>query len=131
MSGLGKFFDGLWVLLLFGAGAIAIHVGIRSKTSQTVEIVSYRAAVESQSKAEALRFISNFGSSYLVGNLIFSLKPEVAEQVCAELQGGGPRETRKACGVDCSALYNGHQDWAHCRHCDGQPGIGRCSGCRV
>ena len=96
MSGWQKCFQGLWVLFLLVVGAIALSTGIRSRTT-TVEIVSYQAAVKSQSKAQALNFISTFSSSHLVGDLIVSLKPEVAKQVCADLQGRGPPKTRIAC----------------------------------
>ena len=99
MSGWQKCFQGLGFLFLLVVGAIALSTGIRSRTSQTVEIVSYQAAVKSQSKAQALNFISTFSSSHLLGDLIVSLKPEVAEQVCADLQGSGPRKTRIACEV--------------------------------
>src|SRR4029453_5289197 len=67
-------------------------------TSPTLEINDqYEAAVTSQSKAEPLKFIRTFGASDLVGTLIATLKPEVARQVCADLQGGGPRKAREAC----------------------------------
>ena len=86
---------------LFAAGVSGIALAVCSGHSggQTSEIDSYDAAVTSQSKAEALSFITNFGSSHLVGDLIASLRPEVAQQVCADLQGGGPAKARKACEV--------------------------------
>jgi hypothetical protein len=54
-------------------------------------------AVRSQSKTEVLNFIKAFHSSHLVGDLIQSLSPAVAQQVCADLNGGGPAKARKAC----------------------------------
>src|SRR5262245_29407020 len=98
MSDWERFFRGLGVLILLGASAIAVAVGVGRRTS-TIEIISYQAAVYSQSRAEALRFISTFSSSHLVADLVVSLKPEVAEQVCADLQGGGPRKAQQACEV--------------------------------
>ena len=98
MTGWEKHLRSLWVLLLVGASATALAVSVGSRTSPTLEIDSnYRAAVTSQSKVEPLRFIRTFSSSDLVGTLIVSLKPEVARQVCADLQGGGPRRAREAC----------------------------------
>jgi hypothetical protein len=85
-------------------GAIALAVGIGHSTSQTSEIDAYEAAVRSQSKTEALSFIKNFGSSHLVGDLIESLPPEVAQQVCTDLQGSGPARARQACEALREAL---------------------------
>jgi hypothetical protein len=88
---------------LFAAGVSGIALAVCGGPSagQTSEIESYEAAVKaavtSQSKAEALNFIKNFGSSHLVGDLIASLPPAVAQQVCGDLQGGGPAKARKAC----------------------------------
>jgi len=86
---------------LFAAGVSGIVLAVCGghAAGQTSEIDSYDAAVTSQSKAEALSFIRTFGSSHLVGDLIGSLPPEVAQQVCAELQGDGPARARKACEV--------------------------------
>src|SRR4029453_4937366 len=98
MIGWEKWLRGLWVLVLVGASAIALAVGVGPRTSPTLDINNqYEAAVTSQSKAEPLKFIRTFSASDLVGTLIVSLKPEVARQVCADLQGGGPRKARKAC----------------------------------
>jgi len=84
---------------LFAAGVsgIALAVCVGRASGQTSEIDSYDLAVTSQSKTESLSFIRTFGSSHLVGDLIESLPPEVAQQVCAELQGDGPARARKAC----------------------------------
>ena len=99
MSGWKKWLEGLGVLLLLGLGAIVVADSIGSRSSKVQEVSSYQAAVNAQSKAEALRFISAFRSSPLVGNLILSLKPDVARRVCTDLPGGGPRKAREACEV--------------------------------
>ena len=99
MSGWKKWLEGLGVLLLLGLGAIVVADSIGSRSSKIQEGSSYQAAVNAQSKAEALRFISAFRSSSLVGNLILSLKPDVARRVCTDLPGGGPCKAREACEV--------------------------------
>src|SRR4029434_6654949 len=65
---------------------------------------SYDYAVSSASKERALAFLREFSSSHLVGDLIESLPPDVAQQVCAEMQGGGPAKARKACEAMRAAL---------------------------
>jgi hypothetical protein len=97
MSDRENCFQGRRVLIAAVVSAIALALGVGRSTSQTSEIDGYEAAVRSQSKAEALSFIKNFDSSHLVGDLIESLRPEVAEQVCADLRGSGPARARKAC----------------------------------
>jgi hypothetical protein len=96
-------FQGRRVLYAAIGSAMALAVGIAHSTNQTSEIDSYEAAVRSQSKVDALNFVRDFRSSHLVGDLIKSLRPEVAEQVCLELQDGGPARTREA----CEALHAG------------------------
>src|SRR5262245_44915475 len=90
-------FRGLRPLFLAGASAIALAVCLERSAGQTSEIDAYDAAVRSQSKTEALNFIRIFESSHLTGDLIESLSPEVAQQVCADLKNGGPTRARKAC----------------------------------
>jgi hypothetical protein len=99
MSDRENCFQGRRVLFTAMGSCIALAVGIGHATSQTSEIDSYEAAVRSQSKAEALSFIKDFGSSHLVGDLIESLRPEVAQEVCTDLQGSGPTRARQACEV--------------------------------
>ena len=64
--------------------------------AQVSEIDSYDRAVTSQTKEDALAFIEEFGSSHLIGDLIESLRPEVAREVCADLPSGVSR-ARRAC----------------------------------
>ena len=89
--------QGLRALLFAGVSVIAFVVCLERSTGQTSEIDIYEMAVRSQSKTEALNFIKAFHSSHLVDDLIQSLSPEVAQQVCADLNGGGPARARKAC----------------------------------
>src|SRR5262245_30163263 len=86
----------LRVLLAVGVSSVALCIGFQS-LSEVSEIDSYEAAIKSQDKTEALHFIKDFSSSHLVGDLIESLKPEIAQQVCADLQGSGPAKVREAC----------------------------------
>jgi hypothetical protein len=98
-----RHFQGRGVLYAAIGSAMTLAVGIAHSTSETSEIDSYAAAVKSQSKVDALNFIRDFRSSHLVGDLIESLRPEVAEQVCLELKDGGPARAREA----CEALHAG------------------------
>jgi uncharacterized protein YgiM (DUF1202 family) len=67
-----------------------------SPFAQGSEIDSYERAVTSQTKADALAFIEEFGSSHLLGDLIESLRPEIAHEVCADLP-SGVSSARRAC----------------------------------
>jgi hypothetical protein len=67
-----------------------------SSLAQLSEIDSYEQAVNSQSKEDALAFIEEYSSSHLIGDLIESLRPEVAHKVCANLS-DGVSNARRAC----------------------------------
>lgn len=67
-----------------------------SSLAQLSEIDSYERAVMSQSKEDVLAFIEEFSSSHLIGDLIESLRPEVAHKVCADLF-NGVSNARRAC----------------------------------
>src|SRR5262245_4049494 len=86
----------LRALLAVGVSSVALCIGFES-SGEVSEIDSYEAAIKSQNKTEALHFIRDFSSSHLVGDLIESLKPKIAQQVCADLQGSGPAKVREAC----------------------------------
>jgi len=73
-----------------------LFAGSESSLAQVSEVDSYERAVISQTKENALAFIEDFRSSHLTGDLIESLRPEVAREVCADLPGGVPR-ARRAC----------------------------------
>jgi hypothetical protein len=96
--------QGLRLLYAAGVSVLALALCVGRSTGETSEIDSYETAFRSQSKAEALSFIRNFASSHLVGDLIESLPPNVALQVCADLQDSGPARAQKACKVLQEAL---------------------------
>jgi hypothetical protein len=61
------------------------------------EIDAYDRAVSSQSKDAALAFLREYRSSHLIVDMIESLRPDLAREVCTSLQGGGPGAARRAC----------------------------------
>ena len=83
-------------LIRVGIGAAMLFAVNERPLAQVSEIDSYDRAVTSQSKEEALAFIEEFRSSHLIGDLIESLRPEVAREVCADLPNGISR-ARRAC----------------------------------
>src|SRR5262245_18580081 len=80
-------------LLRLGAVAM-LFAASNSSLAQVSEVDSYERAVISQTKEDALAFIENFRSSHLTGDLIESLRPEVAREVCADLPGDVSRAQR-------------------------------------
>jgi hypothetical protein len=64
--------------------------------AQTSEIDGYDRAVSLQTKEAALAFLREFRSSHLVGDLIESLRPDLAREVCSDLPDGIAR-ARRAC----------------------------------
>src|SRR4030095_139865 len=80
----------LGILLLAGVGVLAL-VGTRELAAELSEIDAFQRAVSSQTKADALAFLKDFGSSHLVPDLIDVLPPEVALEVCATLTGNSSR----------------------------------------
>jgi hypothetical protein len=85
----------LGIMLLAGVGVLAL-VGTRELAAEVSEIDAFQRAVSSQTKADALAFLRDFGSSHLVPDLIDVLPPEVALEVCATLSGSSSR-TYAAC----------------------------------
>ncbi len=85
-----------------GAGAccavvlVAIASACSINTSAS-EIDRYQSAVNTQTKAEALKFIDQFGNSHLVPDLIESLPPDVALEVCTELSGSTADNAARSC----------------------------------
>ena len=104
MSDREKYSHGRRILYAAGVSVIALALYVGRSTGETSEIDGFEAAFRSQSKAEALSFIKSFASSHLVGDLIESLPPEVAQQVCADLQGTGPARAQEACRILQEAL---------------------------
>src|SRR5262245_49089487 len=83
-------------LLPLGVSAAALLAITRGPIAEESEIDAFQRAVTTQTKADALTFIKDFGSSHLVPDLIGLLQPDVALEVCASLAGGSSR-ARGAC----------------------------------
>lgn len=83
-------------VVLLGGGVAGLCTFIESPRAQLSEIDSYELAVTSQTKENALAFIEEYSSSHLIGDLIESLRPEVAHKVCANLF-NGVSKARRAC----------------------------------
>jgi hypothetical protein len=68
--------------------AVSVSVCVLAASASTLaadtEIDSFLRAFESQTEQDALAYIKAFPSSHLVPDLIELLRPEVAQQVCAE-----------------------------------------------
>jgi hypothetical protein len=82
---------GSGVVVLALAAACSLGAGGMS------EIDSYDSAVRTQSVAESRAFVSKFRTSHLVGDLIESLPPDVALQVCEDLPFGTSAKARRSC----------------------------------
>lgn len=76
--------------------AMMLFTASEGVLAQVSEIDSYDRAVTLQTKEAALAFLDEFGSSHLVGDLIESLRPDIARAVCADLPSGVLR-ARRAC----------------------------------
>jgi len=87
---------GLRVLLPLGVGALALFAVTKGPLAEVSEIDAFQRAVSSQTKADALAFLKDFGSSHLVPDLIDLLQPDVALEVCSSLLSGSSR-ARAAC----------------------------------
>jgi hypothetical protein len=101
MKSLGRLSRVHW--LLVGAGssiALLALVGacsIHDSSSDRSEIESYDAAVHSQTANGALAFINAHPNSHLVGDLIESLPPDVAAQVCFDMPNGIAGRVARSC----------------------------------
>jgi hypothetical protein len=85
------------ILVLLGASVVALlATGARAAAGMS-ELDRYAQALTSASREDALAFIQEFPESPLVDDLIESLPPVVAPQVCADLSGAGPRLAQDAC----------------------------------
>jgi hypothetical protein len=81
-------------MLLAGIGVVL--VGMREPAAEVSEIDAFQRAVSSRTKADALAFLRDFGSSHLVPDLIDVLPPEVALEVCATLSGAACKKVQAA-----------------------------------
>jgi hypothetical protein len=97
----------LWkIWTLTGAGTAALLLGLVAACSidagETSEIDSYDLAVQTQSVTAARAFVKQYRTSHLIGDLIESLPPDVALQVCGDL----PVETAGKAARSCSQLQD-------------------------
>ena len=83
-------------LLPLGVGALALITAARGPVAEISEIDAFQRAIRSQTKADALAFVRDFGSSHLIPDLIDLLRPDVALGVCADVSGSSSR-ARTAC----------------------------------
>src|SRR5262245_54686613 len=82
-----------WFLVAASSSVIALLAlvgacSVRDSSNGTSEIESYDAAVHAQTTEAALAFIDAHPNSHLVGDLIESLQPDVAAQVCFDMPNG-------------------------------------------
>jgi hypothetical protein len=91
-----------WKSWGFGVGSsgvvvLALAAACSVGAGKTSEIDSYDSAVRTQSVAESRAFLNKFRTSHLAGDLIESLPPDVALQVCEDLPVGTSGKTRRSC----------------------------------
>jgi hypothetical protein len=89
-----------WILA--GAGgsslvAAALFGACSIDAGKSSEIDSYDLAARTQSVATSRAFLEQYRTSHLVSDLIESLPPDVALQVCGELPAGTSSEAVDAC----------------------------------
>jgi hypothetical protein len=85
---------------LFGVGsavALLALVGACSSSTNTSEIDAYDADVQSSTAEGALAFIKTYRTSHLVSDLVESLPPNVAAQVCSDMPGGVSSSVARSC----------------------------------
>jgi hypothetical protein len=81
------------------AAVLAVVAACSVPEGETSEIDAFERAVRAQTKDDARAFIETFQTSHLIGDLIESLRPDVALQVCGDL----PAAASRAAGP-CEAL---------------------------
>jgi hypothetical protein len=90
----------IWALRSAGSGGLVV-LGLVAACSigagETSEIDSYDLAVRTQSVTAARAFMNQYRTSHLVGDLVESLPPDVALQVCGDLPAGTAREAARSC----------------------------------
>jgi hypothetical protein len=87
-----------WFLFGVGSGiALLALVGACSSSTNTSEIDAYDAAVQSSTAEGALAFIKTYRTSHLVSDLVESLPPNVAVQVCSDMPGGVSSSVARSC----------------------------------
>jgi hypothetical protein len=75
--------------LLLGVTALACAMGATDAAAAYTEFESFHLAVVSRDERAALAFIDAFPASPLIDDLIVMLPRAVAQEVCADLPGGG------------------------------------------
>lgn len=84
------------ILLPLSAVAAALLAATGGSIADVSEIDAFQRAVSTQSTADALAFLRDFGSSHLTADLIELLQPNVALEVCSSFSGGSSL-ARAAC----------------------------------
>lgn len=97
MRNLRRIPKGIRLLSLLSSCASVSLAVATCAPSQTAEIDSFSRAVASQRKEEAQAFITEHRSSPLVVDLIESLQPDVALQVCSSMSSDLSSDGRRAC----------------------------------
>lgn len=87
----------LWVSLGAGTCLVALSLAAACSNDTRSEIDSYDSAVTTQKVEGARTFLSAFRTSHLAGDLIESLPPGIALQVCADLPTGVSRSAVRSC----------------------------------
>src|SRR5262245_49310679 len=85
------------VAVPLSAGALALIAGVNGPLAEMSEMDGFDRAVTSGSKADAMAFINQFGSSHLVPDMIELLPPDVAAAVCADLPSSASSAADRAC----------------------------------
>jgi hypothetical protein len=89
-----------WILMGAGGSSLVVLalVGACSLgAGKTSEIDSYDLAVRTHSVADSRAFVKQHRTSHLVGDLIESLPPDVALQVCEDLPVGTTSKAVRSC----------------------------------
>jgi hypothetical protein len=90
----------IWTLTATSIGSLAVLALVAAcsnGTGETSEIDGYYSAVQTQNVNAAHAFVSQYRTSHLVGDLIESLRPDVALQICENLPAGTAREGVRSC----------------------------------
>jgi hypothetical protein len=80
-----------------GLAMLALVAACSIGAGESSEIDSYDLAVRTQSLTAARAFVEQHRTSQLVGDLIESLPPDVALQVCRDLPTGTARKAERSC----------------------------------
>jgi len=92
----------LRILLPLSVGAAVLFTLIDGSFAEESEIDAFQRAITSQSKADALAFMRDFGSSHLAPDLIELLRAGVALEVCSSLSDASSQTTSA-----CNKLQSG------------------------